>query len=496
MKISDRADFAIPLVLFGVPFHNVTFDDTIDWVRERVRQRQPSYIVTANVDFLTQAWGDPELQRILIEADLVVADGMPIVKASSLFGPALKERVTGSDLTPMLGKTAVADGMSIYCFGGADEVPQAAADELVRRNPGLKIAGAYSPPYAPLLEMDHAGLRDRINQAAPDLLLVAFGAPKQEKFINMHFRDWNVPVAIGIGATLDFLAGAQRRAPVLVQKLWLEWLWRMLSDPKRLVQRYFSNFKFLFLAFAKLGRARLVPRHAAVVDDPDIAKRWPHRLIEVSCFTPVETTEAAQAILRKFKGVTSRSSLVLDFRGMSWLNSVEQGVLLELSKRCRRYQNELFLYGVGRRMDALLKGSRLDQYLFISNSAVEIEHRIGELKKTRLNSAVTFSDGCLCLNMPSELTAGMLQAYRVQFETVWAEVESSKGLVFAKVECQAMDFIDSSGIGFFMELCKRCRLLNTAVSFEHIQPIPMKVFKVARVDRIFKEQACGAGSGV
>ena len=202
----------VPLVIYGVPFHNVTFEEAIDWIVERVRSGRPANIVTANLDFVTQAWNDPELQRILIEADLVLADGFPMVKLSPFFGPELKGRVTGSDLTPLLAERAAKEGLSIYGLGSAAGVAEKALDLLKERHPDLTVAGTFSPTYADLLEMDHREILQRLEKAKPDMLFVAFGAPKQDKFISMHVRGWNVPVAMGVGASLDFIT-ATRSVP-------------------------------------------------------------------------------------------------------------------------------------------------------------------------------------------------------------------------------------------------------------------------------------------
>ena len=114
----ERKD-PVSVVLFGIPFHNVTFKEAVDWAVARMKAGTPGYIATANLDFLMQAWRDPELQRILIEADLVLADGMPIVWLSPAFGPRLKERVTGSDITPMLAEAARDNDLSVFNLGGA-----------------------------------------------------------------------------------------------------------------------------------------------------------------------------------------------------------------------------------------------------------------------------------------------------------------------------------------------------------------------------------------
>jgi N-acetylglucosaminyldiphosphoundecaprenol N-acetyl-beta-D-mannosaminyltransferase len=176
------------VVVFGHQFHDVTFKEAVKWAVSRIRSGPPSYIATVNLDFVMQARRDPEMQRILLEADLVTADGDPLVRTSGLFGPSLRQRVTGSDLVPMLASECAREGLKIFLLGGAEGVAEKVADVLRGHNPGLKICGTYAPPVTGLIEMNHGEILRRLRLAKPDLLLVAFGAPKQEKFINLHFR--------------------------------------------------------------------------------------------------------------------------------------------------------------------------------------------------------------------------------------------------------------------------------------------------------------------
>lgn len=245
------------VVLFGVPFHNVSYEEAINWIVSRIHSGKPAMVATANVDFVMQASEDPELHKILLGADLVLADGAPIVGLSALFGPKLSQRVTGSDLTPMLAKACEKEKFTLYLLGGRPGVAQKSAAVLTQKCPLLEIAGTLSPPMLPLPEMNTQEIVNLVNQAQPDLLLVALGAPKQEKFIRRHLDLWQVPVSIGVGGTLDFLAGVQWRAPRLVQKFALEWLWRLSTNPKRLLQRYFRNALFLSRTVFRLLFLRL-----------------------------------------------------------------------------------------------------------------------------------------------------------------------------------------------------------------------------------------------
>lgn len=240
------------VVLFGILFHNVSFDDAIAWAVARMRSGEPAVIATVNVDFVMQAWADKELHQTLLEADLVLADGAPIVGLSKSFGPRLKERVTGSDLTPLLAKECAREDFKVFLLGGAPGVAEKAGEVLRSQNPGLCIAGTHSPPVRPLSEMNHDGILQQLKEVHPHLLLVAFGAPKQEKFIRRNLPFWRVPIAIGVGGTLDFLAGVQWRAPQLIQKIGLEWLWRLGTDPRRLLRRYCGNALFLVSSLLRL----------------------------------------------------------------------------------------------------------------------------------------------------------------------------------------------------------------------------------------------------
>jgi len=326
------------VVILGLPFHNVTFDDAVAWARQRILSRQPGYIATANMDFVMQSWRDPELQRILLEADLVVADGIPIVWLSSFLGPRLKARVTGSDLVPLLAEMARDNGFSLYHLGGAPGVAEKAAEVLTRRFPGLRMAGCYSPPRSDILNMNHAEILARVQAANPDLLLVAFGAPKQEKWVNLHVRHWKVPLAMGVGGSLDFLAGVQKRAPRIVQRMALEWLWRMCSDPPRLVGRYLRNIGFFFHALFALLLIRCRPDRAEPPVDADSAlRRMAHVETFVRLFDAAQVDEFCAVLTAKAAG----RPVVLDLGGVAWLSSLEQGALLRLTTQLRRQQQSV-----------------------------------------------------------------------------------------------------------------------------------------------------------
>src|SRR5260370_11367417 len=230
-----------PIAILGVPFDNVTTAEAIELIEQMIASGRPHYLATANVDFLVQAQRDTELRRILCDAHLVLCDGTPLLWASHLLGNPLPERVAGADLVPLLIRVASERGYRVFFLGASPESASQAMANLRRQLPELIIAGHYSPPYKPLLEMDHAEIKRRIQEASTDLLFVSFGCPKQEKWMAMHYRSLGVPVIVGVGATIDFLAGYVRRAPVWMQRSGTEWIFRLAQEPRRLFRRYFTD---------------------------------------------------------------------------------------------------------------------------------------------------------------------------------------------------------------------------------------------------------------
>jgi exopolysaccharide biosynthesis WecB/TagA/CpsF family protein/anti-anti-sigma factor len=241
-KVIERPNFAHPpIAILGVPFDNVTAAETIATIDRMVASRQPHYLVTANVDFLVQAQEDVELRRILFDAHLVLCDGTPLVWASRLLGNPLLERVAGADLVPLLLRAAAEKGYRVFFLGATPESAKQAVDNLKKLHPTLIIPDYYSPPFNKLLEMDHDEIKRRILAAKPDLLFVSLGCPKQEKWIAMHYRSLGVPVSAGVGATIDFLAGTVKRAPLWMQRVGMEWIYRLAQEPRRLFKRYFKD---------------------------------------------------------------------------------------------------------------------------------------------------------------------------------------------------------------------------------------------------------------
>ena len=198
------------------------------------------YVVTPNVDHVVMLGERADLRAAYDEASLILADGMPVVLASRLLRAGVPERVSGADLVPALFNAADASSpRTVFLLGAAPGVADRAAANIEARWPAVRVVGTYSPPLGfEHNDAENAKILRLIADAAPDLLVLGLGAPKQELWIHHHSRDVNAAVALCVGATIDFLAGEKPRAPVWMQRSGLEWLHRLASEPRRLLRRY------------------------------------------------------------------------------------------------------------------------------------------------------------------------------------------------------------------------------------------------------------------
>jgi N-acetylglucosaminyldiphosphoundecaprenol N-acetyl-beta-D-mannosaminyltransferase len=229
--MSDRATVRVA----GVEFDRLDMRGALDRIAELAAARPMSTVVTPNVDLVVIANRHPAFKATIRRAELVLADGQPVVWASRLIGQPLPQRVTGADLLPAVMSLAAERGLRVFLLGGGPGVAERAADRLRAREPGVAIVGTAAPPPGAIDDPEVIG---RINDARPDILFVGFGAPKQELWLERHRHELDVGVGIGVGASLDFAAGRVPRAPRWMQRHGLEWLFRLAREPRRLWRRY------------------------------------------------------------------------------------------------------------------------------------------------------------------------------------------------------------------------------------------------------------------
>ncbi len=217
----------------------VSFDGAVDAIVDLVKAQKGGSVLTPNVDHVVMADSDDALKAAYDQSALSLADGKPLIWLARAMNRPLPGKVSGSDLLRPLVARAANDGLSCFFFGGKDGIAQTAADILVKENPGLKVAGCYSPPFGfekdPVKDQE---VLDVVVKAKPDLIFVALGAPKQELWMTKHKQALAPAVSLGIGASLDFIAGVVKRAPPWMSDIGLEWAYRLGQEPRRMFERY------------------------------------------------------------------------------------------------------------------------------------------------------------------------------------------------------------------------------------------------------------------
>lgn len=233
-----------------MPFDRVDLPSAVARILERLDRGERTFVITANPEFVMLARRDGDAARIAHEADLVVPDGTGVSLAATLLGTPLP-RVPGRLLVDALAPWLAPRGASLFLLGAAPGVAERAAETLRRRIPGLRIAGCYAGSAD-----DDAETTARVRAAAPTVVLVAYGMPKQERWIARNLASLpSVKVAIGVGGVLDQLAGVQRVPPAFLHRVGLEWLWRLIREPWRWRrQRVLPLFALLVLRARIIGR--------------------------------------------------------------------------------------------------------------------------------------------------------------------------------------------------------------------------------------------------
>lgn len=235
------------LKIISLRVHHITFSTSLELVTEWALRRKPSYVCFANVHMTIEAHKDPSFLEKLDKADLVLADGKPIAIACKLLHHKKQERISGMDFTPRILEKANEKKLSVFVYGSTDDVIGSVKEKIAIAYPAVYFAGAISPPFRNLTDDEIKIDIEKINRSGAHIVFVALGCPKQEKWIAINSGKLNA-VLLAIGAALPVLAGIEKRAPTWMQHLALEWLYRLIQQPRRLFSRYlYTNSRFLVL---------------------------------------------------------------------------------------------------------------------------------------------------------------------------------------------------------------------------------------------------------
>lgn len=502
------------IVLLGIPIDNLTIEAAVEKIAELAalyrRDGRPRHVATVNVDFMvnTLAWRlsgvrHPELLHILRRADLVTADGMPLVWLSRLLGTPLRQRVAGADLAPLLARLSAERNLSLYFLGGKGDAAAQAAQILEQRFPGMRIAGIDAPfvytqgaELADFEALDQPVL-EKINAADPDILLIGFGNPKQEIWFDRNRGRLRAGVSIGIGGTFEFITGRVSRAPLWMQQAGLEWVYRMLQEPRRLLKRYcIGLFKFGFMALPSIVYmlyARLRLRHEAPAARPEAGPAACS--LPASAPAAVRLPAAVDAVFVAAQGATelermlAPSRIVLDFSGVGFIDSSGLGFLLTLLRRADAAGKKMFFTGMtpaARHVFAVTKTWDMIAPL-VCEGPVDLQMQQSRQEKEEKDAfswTIATDPDCAVVSFSGNFDA--FEAGRVRPE----EIVGAVGPHHAILNLAGVGFCDSSGISFFLKVHRAlsregrlCIMCNAGATVQ-------QMLRMTRLDRLI---AC-AGS--
>ncbi len=371
------------VVILGVPIDSFSMEETIQYIFSLMEgygeDGKPRLVCTVNLDFIskTLSWSlkgsrHPELISILRSSDLVTAADMPLIWTSRFLGQAIHERVTGDDLVPLLCQECAHKGKSVFFLGGKGDSAQEASMVLGKTCPGLIVAGCESPfVHTEGIEMAHAygddeAIVDRINASKADILFIAFGNPKQEIWFARNRNRLKVPVSIGIGEIFDIITGSIARAPEWMRRPGLEWLFRFIQDPRRLLKRYFIDFmKFGIMIWPSVLMYQYMKRTAPLAYLKRCKNRFSYKYLSctsggiLSVMLPgiIDSTTVPRLATLVPKRPTSH--MILDLTDVSLVDSSGLSLLLKIINSWESHNFEILLAGMNPQMIKFLTFNRM-----------------------------------------------------------------------------------------------------------------------------------------
>ena len=465
------------LVIAGIPIDDLTMDEALDRIEEFIASGRPHQIATVNADFIVKAWDDPELRYILQAADMLTADGMPLVWGARLLGVPLQDRVTGADLAPALAKRGAQKGWRFYFLGAHPGVAARAAEILTQRHPGLQVAGVYSPPMSSVVEME-AAILERIRQARPDVLLVAFGNPKQEKWIHMHQAALNVPVAIGVGGTLDFIAGETRRAPQWMQRVGLEWTFRLLQEPRRLWRRYVVDLVQFTRFFAwQWWMQRQGRRLAPIVPQASEVEMGGQVILSLS--GPITAANRAPFAARAQQVLARNPHLILNLSQVPFIDSAGMGGLVDLTKRARAAGGDLRLAGAPPQVRRTFELLRLDCFFTLDET---LETGLAAVAQPEPPPPTPRQVGSWSvLTVPRRLDVESAATLKAEGQAALGSARITAGLV---ADFSGTDYLDSAGIAALVALHRQAVHKGGELRLAGLPPQALRTLELAGLAQV------------
>ena len=473
-KVAQETANEQTVVIYGLPFQHLTHNEIIPWIRGQIASTGLSYIVTADLDYVLKACQDPELHRILIEANLLVANGFPLVKLSSLFGPTIKELLTGPQLIKELALAAKNENWRIFFLGNQAERRTQQLSEL-----GIKLCGSYSlPAQESIFEIDDAPLVKQIQELKPDILLIAFGRFQQEKWLNMHLRGWDIPLVISLDEQL-----LAREWPPLEIATWRQWFAQLWHYPPyswlRICRNIWSfsaiNLHLLFL--------RLLPSFSEASATPFLMLP-PELEATVVTYPPLANENERRDFYNRQALKAQDSSLVVDISHSHWLNSRDLGMLVQLNRLCRNSGHKIYLIGANSQVKRLLRFTALDNYLEVVTDENELTKLLRQLQKaTNAGDIIGSISGRFLLVLPDELTSVNLPLFRQQFTERWETFIQSGKAKSITIDASALTFLDSAALGFFITVKKLAKEKGISCTCFGLHDMARQLVNIANLEK-------------
>jgi N-acetylglucosaminyldiphosphoundecaprenol N-acetyl-beta-D-mannosaminyltransferase len=244
--------------ILGVGISAINMDDALQSLEHYIKTKTKNYICVCPNHTIMESQKDKKLLDIVNSASMATPDGVSVVWSCKLLGYTKVEKVCGTELMLAFSALSVEKDYTHFYYGGADGVSEKLAEVMCQKFPGLKVVETHSPPFRQLTEAEDKAVVDMINQVNPDVVWVGLGMPKQELWMGDHFGKINAPLMIGVGAAFDFLSGRKERAPKWMQHAGLEWLFRLVQEPRRLWRRNLYHPIFLYKVFLqRIGVKRI-----------------------------------------------------------------------------------------------------------------------------------------------------------------------------------------------------------------------------------------------
>lgn len=420
-----------PIAILGVPVDNVTLEDALALAGEMIASGAPHYATITGVDFLAGTLDDVELRHILFDAHMVLAGDKTVVWASKMLGNELPAIITVLNFVPRLLALAEQKGWRVFFLG----VDNTVAAKVVERHPKLKLAGAYAPPENPLLEMDHHDILRRVREAKPDILLVAFNSPKQEKWINMNFREAGVPFVLGTGV-IDSSGG--------------------IGTGKSSNAKFFKFMRAVARQWHRLrarNKAGTFPADAGVMPDPmgNLVIRAPARL---------GATEA-EALRGEWQRAVENSNVMVDLSGTAFIDSTGVGTLIRLRRRSRELGYQFYLIAPAKPVEAALKLMKLEDFFAIQASMAGVRALMeSSASSTPVSSGM--ASGELQIRWVGEVTVLNAVELGAYTESELAQVTPGMDVV---IDLSRVSFVDSTGIGLMVRFKKNLKRRNVHLRF-------------------------------